>query len=372
MRILIAGGGTGGHLFPGIALAEEFATRHHKNDVVFVGTERGLESRVVPASGFKLETIRARGLKGMGFLRLLQGLFALPLAFWESWAILRRYRPDVVVGVGGYSSGPVMLAAWMQRIPTALQEQNAFPGLTNRVLGRFVDVAFVSFEEARRFFPDSKVQLVGNPIRRALLDNYLRSSVAHARFTVLVFGGSLGARAINQRMMEALDHLVDLADQIHFVHQTGKNDTEAIRRTYAEKGFSAEVVEFIDDMSAAYARAELVVCRAGATTLAELTVCKKASILIPYPLATDDHQAKNAQALVDAGAAIMIRQSVLTGALLAEEIRSLKDDPERRKRMEKKAGLLGRPEAAKELADVCVQLMVERWGPRGRSQEEMR
>jgi UDP-N-acetylglucosamine--N-acetylmuramyl-(pentapeptide) pyrophosphoryl-undecaprenol N-acetylglucosamine transferase len=372
MKILIAGGGTGGHLFPGIALAEEFATRHHKNEVVFVGTERGLEQRVVPAAGFKLEIIRARGLKGVGLWRVLSSLLTLPVAFWQSWRILWRYRPDVVVGVGGYASGPVVLAAWLQRIPTALQEQNALPGLTNRILGRLVDVAFVSFEEARRYFPAAKVQVVGNPIRRALLDNYLRSSVAHARFTVLVFGGSLGARAINQRMMEALDHLVDVRDQLHFVHQTGKSDVEVIRWTYGQKGFSADVLEFIDDMSAAYARAELVVCRAGATTLAELTVCKKASILIPYPHATDDHQAKNAQALVDAGAAIMIRQSVLTGALLADEIRGLMNDPERRKRMEKKAGLLGRPEAAKELADICVQLMVHKWGPRGRAEQEAR
>jgi UDP-N-acetylglucosamine--N-acetylmuramyl-(pentapeptide) pyrophosphoryl-undecaprenol N-acetylglucosamine transferase len=175
MRVMIAGGGTGGHLFPGIALAEEVTTRHPKNEVVFVGTERGLEARVVPKAGYKLETIRSRGLKGMGPIRLLLGLLALPLSFFESWRILQRYKPDVVVGVGGYSSGPVVLAAWLQRIPTAVQEQNAFPGLTNKLLGRVVRVVFVAFEEARRFFPSDKVQLTGNPIRRALMDNYLRS-----------------------------------------------------------------------------------------------------------------------------------------------------------------------------------------------------
>ncbi|MBX5483610.1 MAG: undecaprenyldiphospho-muramoylpentapeptide beta-N-acetylglucosaminyltransferase [Myxococcaceae bacterium] len=366
MRVLIAGGGTGGHLFPGIALAEELVTRHHKNDVVFVGTERGLEARVVPAAGFKLETISAQGLKGVGPLRFLKALFVLPRAFFQSWAILKRYKPDVVVGVGGYSSGPVVMAAWLQGIPTALQEQNALPGITNKILGRFVRTAFISFEEARRYFPARKVQLVGNPIRRALMENYLRSSVAHDKFTVLCFGGSQGARTINEKVTEALDHLGDLRSQLHFVHQTGKNSPEEIRRRYEEKGFSAEVLEFIDDMSKAYARAALVVCRAGATTLAELTVCKKASILIPFPYAADDHQAKNAQALVDAGAAVMIRESELTAERLANEIRALVTDPERRRKMEKKAGLLGRPEAAKEVADVMVQMMIDKWGPSGR------
>lgn len=366
MKVLIAGGGTGGHLFPGIALAEEVTTRHHGNEVVFVGTERGLEARVVPKEGYPLELVKVQGLKGKSLLAFIKALFALPLAFIESFRILARQKPDVVVGVGGYASGPVVLAAWLMGIPTAIQEQNALPGLTNKVLGRVVRVVFTAFEGARAFFPEKKVQLIGNPIRRKLMDNYLRSHVAHERFSLLVFGGSLGARGINQRMIEALDSLGDLKDGLHFVHQTGKNDLEQVRKGYAEKGFQADVVEFIDDMSSAYARADLVVCRAGATTLAELTVCKKASILIPFPHATDDHQAVNAKALVDAGAALMFRESELTGAKLAEVIRTLKSDPAKLKNMEKKAGLLGRPEAAKELADVCVDLMVQTWGPNGR------
>ncbi len=366
MKVLIAGGGTGGHLFPGIALAEEVVTRHHGNEVVFVGTERGLEARVVPKEGYPLELVKVQGLKGKSFLAFLKALFALPLAFIESFRILARQKPDVVVGVGGYASGPVVLAAWLMGIPTAIQEQNALPGLTNKVLGKVVRVVFISFEEARRFFPEKKVQMVGNPIRRKLMDNYLRSHVAHEKFSLLVFGGSLGARGINQRMIEALDHLGDLKDGLHFVHQTGKNDLETVRKGYADKGFQADVVEFIDDMSGAYAKADLVVCRAGATTLAELTVCKKASILIPFPHATDDHQAVNARALVDAGAALMFREAELTGQKLAEVIRQLKSNPAQLKSMEKKAALLGRPEAAKELADVCVDLMVQAWGPNGR------
>jgi UDP-N-acetylglucosamine--N-acetylmuramyl-(pentapeptide) pyrophosphoryl-undecaprenol N-acetylglucosamine transferase len=369
VKVLIAGGGTGGHLFPGIALAEEVVTRHHANQVVFVGTERGLEARVVPQAGFPLEFIQAQGLKGKGFFQLLKGLLALPLALIASFRILNRHKPDVVVGVGGYASGPVVLAAWILGIPTAVQEQNALPGLTNKILGKLVRVVFIAFDEARRFFPEGKVQLVGNPIRRKLMDNYLRSHVAHEHFTVLVFGGSLGARGLNQRMVDALEHLGDVKEQIRFVHQTGKNDLDMVRKGYADRGFHAEVVEFIDDMSAAYARADLVVCRAGATTLAELTVCKKASILVPFPYATDDHQAVNAKALVEAGAAVMFREAELTGQKLAEQIRLLKNEPLRLKQMEKKAGLLGRPEASKELADVCVDLMVQTYGAAGRERE---
>jgi UDP-N-acetylglucosamine--N-acetylmuramyl-(pentapeptide) pyrophosphoryl-undecaprenol N-acetylglucosamine transferase len=368
VKVLIAGGGTGGHLFPGIALAEEVMTRRRGNEVVFVGTERGLEAKVVPQSGYPLETIRAQGLKGKGLVGLIKGLLALPIALIESFRILQRHKPDVVVGVGGYASGPAVLAACILGVPTAVQEQNALPGLTNKVLGRFVRVVFTAFEEAGRFFPARKVQLIGNPIRRKLMDNYLRSHVAQERFGVLIFGGSLGARGINERMLEALDHLKDLKGQIHFVHQTGKNDLETVRKGYAEKGFQADVVEFIDDMSSAYAKAELVVCRAGATTLAELTVAKKASILIPFPHATDNHQEVNAMALVNAGAALMFRQWELTGQQLAEQIRLLKDNPDKRRQMEKKAGLIGRPEAAKELADVLVDLMVQAYGPNGRAE----
>lgn len=366
MRVLIAGGGTGGHLFPGIALAEELVTRHHKNDVLFVGTNRGLEARVVPASGFKLSTIPSRGLKGMGPLGLLLGLLMLPVSFFAALRILLRAKPDVVVGVGGYSSGPVVLTAWMLGVPTAVQEQNALPGFTNKVLGKFVNAVFLAFEGASQFFPAKKVHVIGNPIRRKLMENFLRSNTAHEKFTVLVFGGSLGARGINSRMLEALDHLGDLKDGLLFIHQTGKNDLQHVKQGYEQKGFNAEVVEFIDDMSAAYLKSELVICRAGATTLAELTVCKKASILIPFPFATDDHQSVNAEALVKAGAALVFQEKDLTGKGLADAIRELKAEPARLKKMEKAAGLLGRPEAAKELADVCVQMMLDKWGPKGR------
>ncbi|MEN9800152.1 MAG: UDP-N-acetylglucosamine--N-acetylmuramyl-(pentapeptide) pyrophosphoryl-undecaprenol, partial [Pseudomonadota bacterium] len=268
MKVMIAGGGTGGHLFPGIALADEISTRHPRNRVVFVGTDRGLEARVVPASGYALETIPVHGLKGMGPLKLLKGLLALPRAFFASAWLLWKHKPDVVIGVGGYASGPVVLAAWLQRVPTAVQEQNTLPGLTNKLLGKIVQSVFVSFEEARAFFSAGKTSLVGNPVRRALLENYLRSRVAHERFELLVFGGSLGARGLNARVVEALSHLKDLGAQLHVTHQAGKADVEQVRKAYADAGVSADVVEFIDDMSRAYALADLVVCRAGATTVA--------------------------------------------------------------------------------------------------------
>lgn len=362
MRVLIAGGGTGGHLFPGIALAEEVVTRHPKNDVVFVGTDRGLEARVVPQNGFVFEAIKSRGLKGMGLVKLLLGLLLLPISFLTALNLLRKYRPDVVVGVGGYSSGPVVLMAWLLRIPTAIQEQNALPGFTNKVLGKVVTAVFVSFDEALGFFDRKKAHALGNPIRRGLLENFLRSKIAHEKFTLLVFGGSLGARGINHRVVEALPHLKDLAGELSLVHQTGKSDLEAVKKGYAEAGFTADVREFIDDMATAYLGADLVLCRAGATTLSELTVCKKPAILVPFPFATDDHQAVNAKALVDAGAAVMFREAELTGEKLAGVIRELKNDPAKLGKMEKAAGNLGRPEAAREIADVLQQLCLAKWG----------
>lgn len=362
MRVMIAGGGTGGHLFPGIALAQEVVSRHPENDVVFVGTTRGLEARVVPQNGFKFEAITSRGLKGMGPWKLLLGLLTLPLSFTSALSLLWRYHPDVVVGVGGYSSGPVVLAAWFLRIPTAVQEQNALAGLTNRLLGHIVDAAFVSFDAARAFFPKESAHLLGNPIRRGLLENFLRPRNRHETFTVLVFGGSLGARGLNRRMLDALPYLGDLKGELRIVHQTGAGDLETVQKAYADSGFDAQVCEFIEDMSNAYLGADLVVCRAGATTLAELTVCKKASILVPFPFATDDHQTVNAKALVDAGAAKMIREEDLTGELLAKTVRELKADPAKLSEMERAAGLLGRPEAAGEIADVLGQLCLKRWG----------
>ncbi len=370
MRMLIAGGGTGGHVFPGIALAEEVVTRHPANDVVFVGTARGLEAKVVPQAGFPIELIDVKGLKGKGLLDTLRNLLLLPLAFFQSLAILRRWRPDVVVGVGGYASGPVVLVAWLLRIPTAVQEQNAIAGFTNRVLGRFVQAAFTAFPEAVRQFPRRKVFQLGNPIRKTLMDNYMMPAARHPEPRLLVFGGSQGAHALNMRVLEALPHLADLRDRVRITHQTGAKDREYVEKGYQACGFQPDVREFISDMSGAYAEADLVVCRAGATTLAELTVCKKPSILVPFPAAADNHQVKNALSLVSAGAAVMIEEKDLTGELLAHEIRSILSSPERLERMARAAGRLGSPQAAKEIADVCTELVRRRYGsPMGQPRE---
>ena len=366
MRVLIAGGGTGGHLFPGIALAEEFLTRApNRHDVLFVGTEKGLEAKVLPQNNLKLELIQVWGLKRVGFLGRIKGLLALPRAILKSMAILRRFKPDVVVGVGGYASGPVVLAAWLMHIPTAIQEQNALPGFTNRTLGRIAQAIFTSFPEAERHFPKKKVQLIGNPIRRQLMDNYLKNSVPHDKFNLLVFGGSQGSRLVNQTMLEAVPFLDSVRDKLVIQHQTGEKEVDKVREAYAQKSANAEVLDFIRDMSGAYARADAIVCRAGATTLAELTVAKKAAILIPFAAAADNHQELNARSMVEAGAAVMILEKELTGERLAKEVFALMN-PERRAQMEKAAGSLGRPEAAKEIADVLVEMSRRRWGPDGR------
>jgi UDP-N-acetylglucosamine--N-acetylmuramyl-(pentapeptide) pyrophosphoryl-undecaprenol N-acetylglucosamine transferase len=370
MRLLVAGGGTGGHVFPGIALAEEVVTRHPANDVVFVGTARGLEATVVPQAGFPIELIDVKGLKGQGLLQTLKNLLLLPLALVQSVRILRRWRPDIVVGVGGYASGPVVLVAWLLRIPTAVQEQNAIPGFTNRILGRVVRAAFTAFPEAARHFPRRKVYQLGNPIRRTLMENYMRPVAKHPTPCLLVFGGSQGAHALNMRVIEALPHLADLRGALRITHQTGARDREQVEKGYRACGFEPDVREFITDMSAAYAQADLVLCRAGATTLAELTVCKKPSILVPFPAAADNHQVHNARSLVDAGAAVMIEERTLTGEVLANEIRTVLDAPERRERMARAAGRLGSPQAAREIADVCTELVRRRWGsPLGQQRE---
>lgn len=366
MRVLIAGGGTGGHVFPGIALAEEVVGRHPGHDAIFVGTPRGLEATVVPAAGYPIELIQVKGLKGKGLAQTLANLLLIPGALLRSIAILRKWRPDVVIGVGGYASGPVVLAAWLLRIPTAVQEQNAVAGFTNRLLGRFVRTVFTAFPEAARHFPKGKVQQLGNPIRRAMLDNFMRPTRPHDRPHVLVFGGSQGAHALNMRVVEALPHLADLRGTLSFTHQTGAREREAVEKGYRACGFEPDVREFITDMSAAYAQSDLVVCRAGATTLAELTVCQKPSILIPFPFAADDHQVVNARSLVEAGAAVMIEERSLTGELLAKEIRAILTSPERRRQMARAAGRLGAPQAAREIIDVCADLCRERWGrPQG-------
>jgi UDP-N-acetylglucosamine--N-acetylmuramyl-(pentapeptide) pyrophosphoryl-undecaprenol N-acetylglucosamine transferase len=376
MRLLIAGGGTGGHLFPGLALGEEVKTRHPRNDVLFVGSARGIEAREVPKAGYPLEVIDAAPLKRMGISGLFRGLFRLPRSFAQSIRILRRFDPDVVVGVGGYSSGPLVLAAWMMRIPTAVQEQNALPGFTNRVLGKLVDAVFIAFPEAEAGFPARKTHLLGNPIRRAFLDNYLHTKVPTERLSIFVTGGSQGAHALNQRVAEAMEILApQIGSRLQLLHQTGVKDQAEITARYQKlkaSGLAAEAVAFIDDMPRAYAGADLLVCRAGATTIAELTVCKKPALLVPFPFAADDHQTVNARSMVASGAALLLPERELTAQKLADELRALEADRGRLQKMSRASGLLGRPEAAREIADVCVSLCSERLVREGRHLPEAR
>ena len=327
LGMVIAGGGTGGHLFPGIAVAEEFLRRDPGNRILFIGTERGLEKRILGGLGLPLRTIPVEGIKGRGPARAAGALGKIPAGLFASFRILREFDPAIVLGVGGYASGPAVLAARVMGTATAIAEQNAFPGLTNRILGRFADRVFLSFAASRRWFPARRTQITGNPIRAAFLEERPPEGRNDPRFTVLIFGGSQGAHAINRIVSEALDDLLPLKEQLRFLHQTGEKDREAVAAAYSERGFEAEVSPFIVDMATAYRSADLLVCRAGATSIAEITASGKAAILIPFPFAAADHQTRNAEVLAGAGAAEMIPERELNGRRLAEAIERIYRDP---------------------------------------------
>ncbi len=357
MRVLIAAGGTGGHIYPGIAVAREVMRRDPASEVRFVGTARGLENRLVPQAGFELSLIESAGLKNVGVAARVRGLWLLPKSFVAARRLLRQFKPDIVVGAGGYVSGPVLLTAALLRIPTLVMESNALPGWTNRVLARFVDRAAVSFEKSLPYFRGKGV-VTGNPVRREFFDIPPKTRDA-TRFSILVFGGSQGARAINEAMVAALPNLEEHMSVLFITHQTGEADFERVRRGYVDAGWGeqADVRRYIDDMVKEFADADLVVCRAGATTSAELVAAGKASIMIPFPFAADDHQRKNAEALEAAGASRMILQQELTGERLAREIHALTSDTEAITRMEQASRKLARGDAAKTTVDLMGKLI---------------
>lgn len=359
MRVLIAAGGTGGHIYPGIAVAKEVMRRNPRSQVCFVGTARGLETRLVPQAGFELLLIESAGLKNVDLKARLRGLWLLPKSFWAALRLLRKFRPDVVIGAGGYVSGPVLLMASLARYRTLVMESNALPGWTNRVLARFVDAAAVSFEAARNHF-HGKAVVTGNPVRREFFDIPAKQRDP-LRFALLVFGGSQGARAINEAMIEALTHLAAHKRVLHITHQTGEADYEKIREGYEKAGWSehGEVRCYIDDMVAAFTGADLIICRAGATTTAELIAAGRAALMIPFPFAADDHQRHNAEELQAAGAARMILQQELTGERLGQEIDALVSAPERITQMEQASRRLARGDAASATVDLMETLVKE-------------
>jgi UDP-N-acetylglucosamine--N-acetylmuramyl-(pentapeptide) pyrophosphoryl-undecaprenol N-acetylglucosamine transferase len=351
MRLLIAGGGTGGHLFPGVAIAEELRARDPDAAITFVGTKRGIEARVLPDLGWNLELIEVSGLKTVGALGALRGLFRLPKALWQARRVVKAFKPDAVIGVGGYASGPVVLMARLRGIPTAICEQNSIPGLTNKILGRVVRAVFLSFQESARFFKPKKIQLTGNPVRRELVQKLLAAPPpAGDRVHILVSGGSLGAVAVNELAAQALIALA-ATTPITITHQTGEKDLAATTKRYADAGVTADCRAFIKDMATTYLAADVVIGRAGATTVAELAIAGKPAIFIPYPFAADNHQEINAREMADAGAALMFRQADLTADKLLAALTPLVADAGKRAEMSAKMKALAKPNAAAAVID---------------------
>ncbi|HEX9162025.1 MAG TPA: undecaprenyldiphospho-muramoylpentapeptide beta-N-acetylglucosaminyltransferase [Thermoanaerobaculia bacterium] len=350
--LMIAGGGTGGHIYPAIAIAREYVARDKSRRVVFVGTERGLEKTIVPKAGFPLEVISVGGLKGKAGLDLLRNIARLPLGFVQAFRLIGKHRPNVVLGVGGYSSGPVLLSAVLRGMPTMVHEQNAFPGLTNRSLARFVKKVAVAFAEAlpRMNRPDGVV--TGNPVRAEFF-SARRQPRPDNRQRLLVFGGSQGSRVLNDAMTGALLFLSRLKDQLEIVHQTGPNELAKVQQAYRTSGAfpNARVVAYLDPIVDEIAAADLVVCRAGAMTIGELAAIGRAAIFVPFAAATNNHQELNARVVEHAGGGVVITEKDLTPERLAMTIAEIISDPARARRMGEAARTLAAPDAAKRIVD---------------------
>lgn len=357
MKMLLAGGGTGGHLFPAIAIAEQLLREERDASVLFVGTERGLEAKLLPQLGLQLDLINMVGVVGRGLRGLLQGLPRLLSSIGQSRRILQSFAPDVVVGVGGYASFPVLLTAGLTGIPCVLHEQNAHAGLSNRILARLARRVCISIPGSEKNLPRKKVVLTGNPLRQGVVDV---DAVLPDDGMLLVFGGSRGARAINQLMVEALPQLRARGITAPVLHQTGEADLEWVQKAYATAGIEGvEVRSFIDRMDSAYDAARLVVCRAGATTIAELCACGRPALMIPFPFAAADHQTANAAAMEQQGAARMLHQQSLDAETLVAELGALWHDDEKLGAMAEAAAGLGQKDAAARVLDVCRQAVRE-------------
>ena len=359
VRVVIAGGGTGGHLFPGIAIAEEVLSRNQQSDILFIGTGNPFERSVLGQKGFRLVAITVQGLKNRGILNQMKAFMLLPASVFASTRILKDFSPDLVLGVGGYSAGPVVAAAWMMGIKTALQEQNILPGITNRWLSRITNRQYLSFPETKGMQTDDKALVTGNPVRQeffASMPSSQQTPAPGAVFTILVAGGSQGAHAINLAVQSAVGHLVN-SERFHFIHQTGTDDERMMKDAYANSRAKNTVKAFFTDMANQYQAADLIVCRAGATTVAEVTALGKPVIFIPFPYAADDHQRMNAESLVRAGASELIIEKDLKGNLLAQRIEHYAGAPGELARMGEKAARLGRPNAARDIVDDMYELI---------------
>ncbi|MDZ7292741.1 MAG: undecaprenyldiphospho-muramoylpentapeptide beta-N-acetylglucosaminyltransferase [candidate division KSB1 bacterium] len=361
LRIVFAGGGTGGHLFPAIAIAEAFQRRVQNFAAVFVGTARGLEARVIPQLGYRLELVPVRGLlRKLTLSNLLVPVYLLK-SIWQCQRLFNEFDPQLIIGTGGYVSGPALIAAWISGRKFVVQEQNNFPGLVNRWLGKRAAAVFLSFEESKKFFRRQEhLHVVGNPVRMNLIagDRHAAAekwNLTPERITLLVFGGSQGARRINELMLEILPQLAQI-EKFQILWATGPQHFEKIAAEVANTS-NLRVVSFIDDMASAYTIADFVLCRAGASTIFELTLCGLPSILVPFPFATADHQTFNARALAKAGAARLLIEKELTADILLGTVRELATQPELRQKMAKAAKNLARPGAAEEIVEICLSLL---------------
>ena len=350
MRAILAGGGTGGHVIPALAIAQELK-KEYNAEVLFIGTARGIENRLVPAAGFPLKLVQVGALKNVNLVTRLKTLFDLPRAVFSARRMLEEFRADVVIGVGGYASGPAMLAAVLKRIPTVAFEPNVVPGFANRIVAKMVSAAAVHFAETARYFRHAEV--TGVPVRQAFFEI---ASQPHANPTLLVFGGSQGAHAINKVVMESVGELRTRVPRIHIVHQTGERDYDDAVAVYRDLGGSVEVFKFIDDMPRFFADADLLVCRSGASTVAEIAAAGKPAIFVPFPRAADDHQKRNAEALERAGAAVMLEESNLTQQSLIDSVTALLNDPKRLQSMSDAARALSHPNAARDIAAMAAKL----------------
>ena len=351
MKLLIAGGGTGGHLFPGIAVAQEFLSRNKENHVLFIGTQKGIECTVLPKFNLPLKTVWIQGYKGKSALAKIFTLFMIPISTLQALIILLQFKPDVVLGVGGYASFPAILAAWVLRKKRFIQEQNVTLGMTNRILSYFVHKVFLRFESPKKYISEKKAIVTGNPVRKFVSKTIKTSD----RFILFILGGSQGAHSINRAMLEALPFLTPLKEKIHLIHQTGRADLRWVENVYTENHWQVEIYDFIYNMDEVIDRADYIICRAGASTVSELTVKGKACLFIPYPHASH-HQEKNARALADDSAARLLLDWKLNGQTLAKEIEWALQNPRALEVMRKKMLEHAHPYAATAIVDELLSI----------------